>query len=66
MYLVFDEYCHILLDSKELPFRRQIDNWRRRSCTKEFWTDREIVDIEGPGAIRVLVCGNTIFYYIFF
>ena len=24
-----------------------------------FWGERETVDIEEPGAIRILVCGNT-------
>ena len=59
VYLVFDEYCHVLLDSKELANRKQIEQWRPSLCAEEFWIDRGVVNIEEPGAIRVLVCGNT-------
>ena len=59
VYLVFDEYCHVLLDSKELANRKEIESWRSSLCADEFWIDRDVVNIEEPGAIRVLVCGNT-------
>ena len=50
----------MFLDSKALSFRGNIEELRSTVLTKDiFWGERETVDIEEPGAIRVLVCGNT-------
>lgn len=50
----------MFLDSKALSFRHDIEILRSTVLTKDvFWGERETVDIEEPGAIRILVCGNT-------
>jgi predicted GTPase len=61
VYLIFDEYCHVLLDSKDLAYRKDIEEWRSKilPSNTEFWNDREVTDIENVTAIRILVCGNT-------
>jgi hypothetical protein len=61
VYLIFDEYCHVLLDSKDLAYRKNIDQWRSTiiPMESEFWNEREVMSIEEPAAIRILVCGNT-------
>lgn len=61
VYLIFDEYCHIFLNSKQLAFRSHIEKWRSYVIVSqsEFWNDREVLNIEEPGVIRILVCGNT-------
>lgn len=60
VYLIFDEYSNVFLDSKALSFRSDIEMLRSTVLTKDvFWGERETVDIEEPGAIRILVCGNT-------
>jgi len=62
VYLIFDEFCHLLLNSKDLGYRDYIDQWKPTilpSPEFEFWNEREIMTIEDPGAIRILVCGNT-------
>ena len=50
----------MFLDSKALSFRNDIEELRSTVLVKDvFWSERETVDIEEPGAIRILVCGNT-------
>lgn len=50
----------MFLDSKALSFRNDIEELRSTVLAKDiFWSERETVDIEEPGAIRILVCGNT-------
>lgn len=57
---MFDEYSTVFLDSKALPFRNEIEELRDTVLTEDvFWNEREIVDTEDRGAIRILVCGNT-------
>ena len=58
--MIFDRYCHVFLDSKDLPFRSNIEKWRDITLSNDgFWNDREMLKIEEPEAIRILVCGNT-------
>ncbi|KAL8723618.1 MAG: hypothetical protein Q9181_007246 [Wetmoreana brouardii] len=60
VYLIFDEYSTVFLDSKALPFRNEIEEVRDTMLTTDgFWNEREIIDTEDGGAIRILVCGNT-------
>lgn len=60
VYLIFDEYTNVFLNSRVLPFRNKIEELRGTILTKEcFWNDRDIVSIEGLEAFRILVCGNT-------
>ncbi|KAL8790123.1 MAG: hypothetical protein Q9213_000825 [Squamulea squamosa] len=61
VYLIFDEYRNVSLESRSLPFRYEIEEERSKVLTTEdvFWTQREQIAIEAPGAIRILVCGNT-------
>lgn len=58
---MFDEYSNVFLSPKTLTFRNDIEELRSTVLTKDdvFWGEREVVDIEEPGAIRILVCGNT-------
>ena len=50
----------MFLDSKVLSYRNDIEELRSTVLVKDvFWSERETVDIEEPGAIRILVCGNT-------
>jgi len=62
VYLVFDEYFNVLLDSKDLTYRKDIEQWRSKilsASADEFWHDDEVRDIERPESIRILVCGNV-------
>lgn len=61
VYLIFDENGNVFLDSKTLAFRNDIEKLRSTVITKDdvFWSEREVVDIQEPGSIRILVCGNT-------
>ncbi len=61
MYLIFDENGNVFLNSKTLAFRNDIEKLRSTVITKDdvFWSEREVVDIQEPGSIRILVCGNT-------
>lgn len=71
VYLLFDEYTSISLETKELSLQQYIEDWRSRMLSTEdvpnmnvgFWLDRDIDDPSEPGAIRVLVCGNTGIYH---
>lgn len=66
VYFLLDEYCVIMLDTKETKLQRQIEEWRERMLGTQngainhgFWDDHDGDDAVDPGAIRVLVCGNT-------
>lgn len=68
VYLLLDERINIALETKELKLQRFIEDWRERmlGLTSDglvnagFWLDEEESDATlNPGAIRVLVCGNT-------
>lgn len=68
VYLLLDQYIGIGLDMKAFPFHVHLERWRQRALGPKdnqlisgnlgFWNDG-VVDPEDPGAIRVLVCGNT-------
>ena len=58
--MILDEYSNVFLDCKALFFRSHIEDLRSMVLSDDiFWGERETVDIEEPGAIRILVCGNT-------
>lgn len=60
VYLVFDEHNTLFLASNALSFRNRIEQLRDTTLTKDvFWEEKEIVENTEPGAIRILVCGNT-------
>jgi len=66
VYLLLDEHINISLETKELKLQRHIEDWRERMLgikdgvvNTGFWLDGDEEDQAGPGAIRVLVCGNT-------
>lgn len=50
----------MFLDSEALSFRNDIEMLRSTVLTKDiFWGEKETLDIEEPGAVRILVCGST-------
>ena len=58
--MILDEYSNVFLDCKALSFRNNIEHLQSTMLSNDvFWGEREAVDIEEPGAIRILVCGNT-------
>ena len=63
VYYIFDVYCHVHLDSKELEYRSQIEQWKHKALPtespQEFWDAPAIKMADEPKAIRILVCGNT-------
>ncbi|TKA34380.1 hypothetical protein B0A54_15211 [Friedmanniomyces endolithicus] len=66
VYLLLDEHIHIALEAKELKLQRYLADWRERMLGSQygvvntgFWLDDELDDTPDPGAIRILVCGNT-------
>lgn len=68
VYLLLDERINIALETKELKLQRFIEDWRERMLGSTadgvvnpgFWLDEdESENTLNPGAIRVLVCGNT-------
>ncbi|KAI5366444.1 Putative GTP binding domain, P-loop containing nucleoside triphosphate hydrolase [Septoria linicola] len=66
VYLLLDEHINIALDTKEAQLQRLLEDWRERMLGTEnghvnfgFWSDSNADDDVDPGAIRVLVCGNT-------
>ncbi|KAK0941013.1 hypothetical protein LTR29_007431 [Friedmanniomyces endolithicus] len=66
VYLLLDEHIHIALEAKELKLQRYLADWRERMLGSQygvvntgFWLDDEPDDTPDPGAIRILVCGNT-------
>ena len=67
MYLLLDEHVNVALETKEIKLQRNIEDWREKMLGPQdegantgFWLDVEEEDNSAnPGAIRVLVCGNT-------
>ena len=60
VYFVFDVYSHAFLNCKNLHFRNEIITWRPNMTPVDgFWGEGEIESIQDPGAIRILVCGNS-------
>lgn len=67
VYLLLDEHVNISLETKELKLQRHIEDWRDRMLgaparpwmNSALWLDGDDNDSINPGAIRVLVCGNT-------
>ena len=65
-YLLLDEHINVALDTKEAKLQRNLEDWREKMLGTQnghinfgFWGDSNIDDEINPGAIRVLVCGNT-------
>lgn len=66
VYLLLDEHINVALDTKEAKLQRNLEEWRENMLGTQsghvnmgFWGDGSITDDGNPGAIRVLVCGNT-------
>ena len=66
VYLLLDEYNNVALDTKELKMQRHIEDYREKMMGSKygvvntgFWLDEDDDESPSPGAIRVLVCGNT-------
>ena len=64
MYLIFDEYSHVFLNSKDLAFRDDIEEVRSVFVPDDiFWRESRVYDLEDPAmnpdVIRILVCGNS-------
>ncbi|KAK4561601.1 hypothetical protein LTR86_004280 [Recurvomyces mirabilis] len=65
VYLLLDEHINVALETKELKLQRNLNDWREKMMgsyngvtNTGFWLDEDSDDLD-PGAIRVLVCGNT-------
>lgn len=65
VYLLIDEHMSVALENKEVKLQRQVEDWRERmlgadkhGMLNEHWQELGD-DSPNPGAIRVLVCGNT-------
>ncbi|KAK3725183.1 hypothetical protein LTR37_000694 [Vermiconidia calcicola] len=66
VYFLLDEHINVALETKELRLQRFIEDWREKMLGSShgmvnpgFWLDGDEEDSPNPGAIRVLVCGNT-------
>jgi uncharacterized protein (DUF2235 family) len=66
VYLLLDEHINVALETKELKLQRYLADYRERMLGSKdgitntgFWLDEDKDDSLDPGAIRVLVCGNT-------
>jgi len=66
IYLLIDEHSGVSLEMKEVKLQRHLEDWRERMLGSQkgvvntgFWLDEEEDDAMDPGAVRVLVCGNT-------
>ncbi|KAK5726643.1 hypothetical protein LTR15_002530 [Elasticomyces elasticus] len=66
VYLLLDEHLNVAMEAKELKLQRYLADWRERMLgsvhgvvNTGFWLDDDGDDAPDPGAIRVLVCGNT-------
>ncbi|KAK5686968.1 hypothetical protein LTS10_001104 [Elasticomyces elasticus] len=66
VYLLLDEHLNVAMEAKELKLQRYLADWRERMLgsvhgvvNTGFWLDEDADDAPDPGAIRVLVCGNT-------
>lgn len=70
VYLLLDEYIGIALETKDLALQQNLEIWRARmmhasgsiGASTGFWLDEDDNDFDDPGALRVLVCGNTGIY----
>lgn len=65
MFLILDEQLGASLDMQKFSFYTHLERWRYKTLGRNehlpnngFWNDRDLVDPEDPGAIRILVCGN--------
>lgn len=66
VYLLLDEHINVTLETKELKLQRHVEDYREKMLGSQdgiintgFWLDDDADDALDPGAIRVLVCGNT-------
>ncbi|KAK4629188.1 hypothetical protein CLAFUW4_08156 [Fulvia fulva] len=66
VYLLLDEHITVALDTKEAKLQRSLEDWRDKTLGMEngmtnfgFWGGDDLASAPDPGAIRVLVCGNT-------
>ncbi|KAI4193564.1 MAG: hypothetical protein LQ348_002836 [Seirophora lacunosa] len=60
VYLILDVFSTLFLSSEARSFRNRIEGFRDTILTKDvFWEEKAIIDDAKPGAIRILVCGNT-------
>lgn len=66
VYLLLDEHINVALDTKEAKLQRSLEDWRETFLGSSngitnfgFWGKLDLDDNLDPGAIRVLVCGNT-------
>lgn len=67
VYMLMDEHINVALESKEVKLQRHLESYRDKMLgvtslgmiNPGFWLDGEDDDSGNPGAIRVLVCGNT-------
>lgn len=65
--MVLDRFMYISLDVKHFPFYQFLHAWRSKILGQKddllngcFWnTAPSIAEVEEPGAVRILVCGNT-------
>ena len=66
VYLLMDEHVTVALETKEIKLQRLLEDWREimlgsrhGTLNTGFWLDEDSDDALNPGAIRILVCGNT-------
>lgn len=67
VYMLLDEHVNVALESKEVKLQRHLEGYRDKMLgvtaygmiNPGFWLDEDDDDSGNPGAIRVLVCGNT-------
>jgi hypothetical protein len=67
VYMLLDEHVSVSMESKEVKLQRHLEYYRdmMMGVTTDgmtnpgFWLDEDDDDTANPGAIRVLVCGNT-------
>jgi ribosome biogenesis GTPase A len=65
--MLLDEHVNVALESKEIKLQRHLEDYRDKMLglnaygfpNPGFWLDDDDDDSPNPGAIRVLVCGNT-------
>ena len=66
VYLLIDEHMSIAMETKEVKMQRHLEDWREKTLgankhgmLMEHWQEELGDDSPNPGAIRILVCGNT-------
>jgi hypothetical protein len=66
VYFLIDEHINVAMENKEVKMQRFLEDWRERmlgankhGMLNEAWSEELGDDSADPGAIRVLVCGNT-------